>query len=101
MKKVEAERTLEEMLEIDSLGIVGSMSDEQIAAIKKAYQALKNPECMTCGYCQRFANETAEGDGWCEQRDRKAFCDDPACGYYELDEQTIQGAVPGIGTQYL
>lgn len=83
MIKTEAEKTLKEMLEVDSLGILGSMSDEQIEAIRMAYRALKNPECMTCECCQRFVDETAEGDGWCEEHDRKAMCNDPACGYYE------------------
>lgn len=83
MKKSEAEKTLKEMLETDSLGILGSMSDEQIEAVKLAYHALRNPECMACGYCQRFVDETVDGDGWCEEHDRKAMCNDPACGCYE------------------
>jgi len=83
MKKMEAEKTLEEMLETDSLGILGSMSDEQITALNMAYKALKNPECMACGYCQRFVDETAEGDGLCEQHGRQVMCDDQACQHYE------------------
>lgn len=83
MNKAEAEKTLKELMEVDNLGILSSMSDEQIAAVDMAYRALKNPECMTCGYCQRFAGETTEGDGWCEEHDRRAMCSDPACGYYE------------------
>lgn len=83
MNKAEAEKTLKEMLEVDSLGILGSMSDEQVTAVTMAYRALKNPDCMTCEYCQRFVDETVEGDGWCEEHDRKAMCNDPACGYYE------------------
>lgn len=83
MNKAEAEKTLKEMLEVDSLGILGSMSDEQVTAVTMAYRALKNTDCMTCEYCQRFVDETVEGDGWCEEHDRKAMCNDPACGYYE------------------
>lgn len=83
MNKAKAEKTLKEMLEVDSLGILGSMSDEQITAVTMAYQALKNPDCMACEYCRRFVDETTEGDGWCEEHDRKAMCNDPACGYYE------------------
>ena len=83
MIKAEAEKTLKEMLETDSLGILDSMSDEQIAALKVAYRVLTTPECMACGWCRRFVDETAEGDGWCEEHDREAMCNDPACGYYE------------------
>lgn len=83
MIKAEAEKTLKEMLETDSLGILDSMSDEQIAALKVAYRVLTTPECMACGWCRRFVDETAEGDGWCEEHDREAMCNDLACGYYE------------------
>ncbi len=83
MNKAEAEKTLKELMEVDSLGILSSMSDEQITALNMAYRVLKNPECMTCGYCQRFADETVEGDGWCEVHDRRAMCSDSACGHYE------------------
>lgn len=83
MKKMEAEKTLKELLEVDSLGIAASMTDEQIEAVRVAYRALKNPDSLTCGCCQRMVDETTEGDGWCEEHDRKAFCDDPACPHYE------------------
>lgn len=83
MKKMTAEKTLEELMGSDALGILGSMSDEQIAAMKMAYQALKNPECMTCGYCQRFVDETAKGDGRCEHYGRIVLYDDLACPNYE------------------
>lgn len=83
MKKMIAEKILEELLEVDSLGIAASMTDEQIEAVRVAYSALKRPGSLTCGYCQRLVDETSEGGGWCEQHDREAMCNDPACGYYE------------------
>lgn len=83
MKKMQAEKTLEELLEVDSLGIAASMTDEQIEAVRVAFRALKCPESLTCGYCQRFADETVKGDGWCKQHGRLAQCDDPACCHYE------------------
>lgn len=80
---MDAEKAMEELLEIDSLGILLSMSDEQIEAVRMAYRVLKYPESATCGYCQRITDELSVGEGWCEQHDRKAFCNAPACPHYE------------------
>lgn len=83
MKRADAIKTIEEIFDTDKYGFRDSFTDEQGAAIRMALTALKNPECMSCGYCQRFADEDAEGEGWCEEHDRASFCDDSPCGYYE------------------
>lgn len=78
----QAIKVLEEMFEHDALGIMITVSDEQEAAIKLAYNALKEPECMSCGYCQKFVDEDMSGNGWCEEHDRPANCDDRPCLKY-------------------
>lgn len=83
MKKMEVEETLEELLEVDSLGIAASMTDEQIEAVRVAYRVLKRPESLTCGYCQRFTDDTADGGGKCEVSGRMVAREDRACPYYE------------------
>ena len=70
-------------LRTDTYGFRDSMTDEQIEAIQMALNALEFPECMNCGSCQRFVDEDAEGNGWCEEHDRSAKCSDGVCGYYE------------------
>lgn len=83
MNRNTAVKTIKEIFEADSLGIAGTMSDEQAEAVKMALNALENPDCMACGYCQKFVDEDTEGEGWCEHHDRSANCNDQPCGYYE------------------
>lgn len=83
MTRSKAINTIEEIFGADQYGIHDTLTDEQLAAIRFALLAIKEPECMSCGYCQRFADESTDGWGWCEQHDRSAMCDDKPCGYYE------------------
>lgn len=83
MKRIDAVKTIHEILETDTYGFRDSMTDEQIEAIRMALNALEFPECMNCGGCQRFVDEDTEGNGWCEKHDRSANCEDSVCGYYE------------------
>lgn len=83
MNQEEAVKVLKELLEHDSLGILGSMSDEQIEAVKLALFELENPECVNCGGCVKFSDEDAEGYGWCEPNGWTAHCDEGPCGKYE------------------
>lgn len=83
MKRADAVKIIHEIFETDTYGFRDSMTDEQIEAIWMALNALEFPECMNCGGCQRFVDEDAEGDGWCEEHDRSAKCSDGVCGYYE------------------
>lgn len=85
MNRENAIRIIEEIFGADRYGILATLTDEQTAAVKMALGALKEPECMRCGRCQRFADEGADGWGWCEQHDRSAVCDDMPCGYYEQE----------------
>lgn len=83
MNQEEAVKVLKELLEHDSLGILGSMSDEQIEAVKLALFELENPECVNCGGCAKFTEEDAMGRGWCEPNDRPAHYKEGPCGRYE------------------
>ena len=55
MNHEKAAQVLNELLEHDSLGILGSMSDEQIEAVKLALYEMENPERTNCGGCAKFA----------------------------------------------
>lgn len=83
MNRGEAIGTIKEIFGADQYGIRDTLTDEQTEAIKMSLNALENPECMSCGYCQKFADESTDGWGWCEYHDRSAMCDDKACRYYE------------------
>jgi len=83
MTRGEAIKIIEEIFGADQYGIHDTFTDEQIEAIQLSLHALKEPECMSCGYCQRFVDEGMDGWGWCEHHDRSAICDDKPCGYYE------------------
>lgn len=83
MNHEKAVRVLKELLEHDSLGILGSMSDEQIEAVKLALYEMENPESTNCGGCAKFSDEDAEGCGWCEPNDRPARYNEGPCGRYE------------------
>lgn len=76
-------KTIEEIFNQDRYGIRTSFTDDQEAAIALALNALKNPECMCCGYCKNMTDEDAQGRGWCQQHNREAYCDDFPCGDYE------------------
>ena len=83
MKRRDAVKTIHEIFEEDAYGLRDTMTDEQSEAIWMALNALEFPECMNCGGCQRFVDEDTEGNGWCEEHDRSANCEDSVCGYYE------------------
>ena len=82
MDRKKAIAVIEEIFEIDSLGFLSSFSDEQDEAIRFALYALKHPELIRCGRCETFADEYANGDGWCYHKDRFATCDDEPCGAF-------------------
>lgn len=83
MIRIDAVKTIHEILETDTYGFRDSMTDEQIEAIWMALNALEFPECMNCGGCKRFVDEDAEGYGRCDEHDQPAYCEDSVCGYYE------------------
>ena len=83
MKRAVAAKIIHEIFDTDTYGFRDSMTDEQQEAIQMALNALENPECMSCGYCQKFVDESADGWGWGEEHDRSALCEDKPCGYYE------------------
>lgn len=53
MKNCEARAVLKEMLEVDSMKILDTISNEQAEAIRMAYNALENQEVMDELYIKR------------------------------------------------
>lgn len=76
----------EEMIEVDSIGIGYTMTDEQIEAIKTARRLAENPEAINCGGCICMIDEDATGQGWCSFYDTPTECDDDACPGYQMKE---------------
>ena len=75
---------LKEMVEIDSLCIIDTMTDEQIEAIKTSLRIAENPGAVKCGGCIWMSDEDTMGHGWCSFYDSPTECGDGACKRYQM-----------------
>lgn len=78
---------LEEMLSEYKYDIRMAFTDKREAALSMALKVLKEPDLLCCGGCGKFGYECVDGDGWCEEHDRVAYCDDEPCKFYELEDE--------------
>ena len=83
----EVVEALEEIFSEDRYGIRMAFTDEQEAALSMALKILKETDSLCCGGCRKFGYECADGDGWCDEHDRVAYCDDEPCKFYELEDE--------------
>lgn len=84
MNRGKAIETIEEIFEADSLGLFSTLSDEQIEAVQLALYTLKYPEKYACAGCNDFADEDADGCGWCQIQNKGVECGDCPCDEFTM-----------------
>ena len=87
MELCKVAEVLKEMVEVDSIGIGSTMTDDQIEAIKTAQRIAENPYKINCWGCIWMTDKDMEDlEGWCSFYDSKTRGDVGPCARYRMRE---------------